>query len=88
MGKDQISQVASTTRRKWTEAELQALLKDGWYFRVKKSKGRDYITRRKGQTERSLGPFDEDLWNLIKRTRVDEASENGTYIQRTTKAFR
>lgn len=70
--------MASTTRKKWTEAEIKAHIDDGWYFRRKRSMGRDYITRRKGQKERSLGPFDEDLWNLIKRTRVDEASEKAS----------
>ena len=70
--------MASTTRRKWTEAEIKAFIDDGWYFRKKKSMGRDYITRRKGQNERSLGPFDEDLWDLIIRTRVDMTSEKAS----------
>lgn len=53
------------TRKKWTENEIRAFIDDGWYFRKKRSMGRDYITRRKAQLEKSLGPYEDDLWNII-----------------------
>lgn len=38
---------------------------EGWTFRIKKSKKKKYITRRKGQNERGLGPFNDELWKKI-----------------------
>ncbi len=61
----QLSWLASMTRKKLTENEIRAFLDDGWYFRKKRSMGRDYITRRKAQAEKSLGPYEDDLWNII-----------------------
>ena len=49
------------------EERIRSFIDDGWNFRVKRSKGRRYITRRRGQVERSLGPYSEELWNLIQR---------------------
>lgn len=50
-----------------SDESLQKWIKEGWKFRVKISKGRKYITRRMGaKTERSLGPFNQELWNRIK----------------------
>jgi hypothetical protein len=40
-------------------------IRDGWNFRIKTVKGRRYITRRRGQEERGLGPYNENFWNLI-----------------------
>ena len=39
---------------------------EGWRFRVKTSRGRRYITRLKEGIERSLGPYDEELWLRIQ----------------------
>ena len=45
--------------------EIQGFIEDGWNFRVKKTGGKSYITRRKGQKERGLGPYNKELWDLI-----------------------
>lgn len=51
-----------------SDEEIRNWIKTGWKFREKKSKGRKYITRRMGaKTERSLGPFNQELWNRIER---------------------
>jgi hypothetical protein len=47
--------------------EIKSLLAEGWAFRIKESHGKRYITRRKGGKERSIGPYSEDLWNLINK---------------------
>ena len=58
---------------------LESLIKyrdDGWKFTIKKVKGKKYITRKRKEEERSLGPYSEDLWNLISeivRVHVKEA---------------
>jgi hypothetical protein len=49
-----------------TKQRLQTLIENGWRFRVKTVKKRRYITMRKRQMERSLGPYDEDLWKRIQ----------------------
>jgi hypothetical protein len=41
--------------------EILGYIKEGWHFRIKTVKERRYITRRRGQQERSLGPYDEGL---------------------------
>ena len=50
--------------------EIEYWKNDGWAFRIKTVKGKRYITRRKGKQEKSLGRFDEKLWNLIQRGSV------------------
>ncbi len=50
-----------------SEEEIKRFVEDGWSFRVKKSGNRHYITRRKGQRERSLGPYNEELWDMLQR---------------------
>jgi hypothetical protein len=44
---------------------------NGWRFRKKTVKGNQYITRRKGKLERSLGRYNEKLWKLIENTAVE-----------------
>ena len=47
---------------------LESLIKyrdDGWKFTIKNVKGRKYITRKRKEEERSLGPYSDDLWSLI-----------------------
>lgn len=51
--------------RMFSEEEIAEYIRDGWTFRVKKVKGRKYITRRKGQKERGLGLFTPVNWKLI-----------------------
>jgi hypothetical protein len=51
--------------------EIKKWKVDGWSFRKKKVKGYQYITRRKGKQERSLGKFDENLWKLIENTTLE-----------------
>lgn len=42
---------------------------DGWRFRIKTSRGHRYITRLKDGVERSLGPYDDELWHRIQAMR-------------------
>jgi hypothetical protein len=52
-----------------SEADIEAFLREGWNFRDKGVKGLRYVTRRKGQQERSLGPYSEELWGTNVRIR-------------------
>ena len=52
-------------KERTSREEINRFIEDGWNFRVKITSGRSYITRRKGQKERSLGPYTEELWSLI-----------------------
>jgi hypothetical protein len=56
--------------------EILGYIRDGWHFRIKTVKGRRYITRRRGQKERGLGPYKEDFWNLISHL-VQLTAETG-----------
>jgi hypothetical protein len=47
--------------------EIVAWKKEGWTFRVKTVKEKRYITRRKGNKEKSLGRFHGELWALIEK---------------------
>jgi hypothetical protein len=51
--------------------EIMEWAKNGWNFRVKTTKGKKYITRRKGQKEKSLGPFKPETWAIINKTISD-----------------
>ena len=53
------------------EDEIKEWKKEGWKFRVKKVKGRQYITRRKGKHERGLGRYSDRLWKLIQDTKIE-----------------
>lgn len=48
------------------ELEIEGLLDEGWKPRIKKRKKLRYITLRKGNQEKSLGPYTEELWNKVK----------------------
>ena len=48
------------------ESEIEGLIDEGWKPRIKTRKNRKYITLRKGNKEKSLGPFTEKLWDEIK----------------------
>ena len=50
---------------KYDGEKIKKLIMDGWSFREKTVSGNRYITRRKGQTERGMGRFSDDLWSLI-----------------------
>jgi hypothetical protein len=50
-----------------SEDDIINWLNEGWRFRSKRSKGRYYITRRKKNKEKSLGPYNQELWNTIQR---------------------
>ncbi|EMR74281.1 hypothetical protein MCGE09_00648, partial [Thaumarchaeota archaeon SCGC AB-539-E09] len=60
------------SERKNREEDIKKYIFDGWNFRRKISKNREYITRRKGQVERSLGPYTDDLWSLILNLRLGQ----------------
>jgi hypothetical protein len=71
-------------RQKMTsEEELIKFILDGWNFRKKKTKERLYITRRKSQVERGIGPYSEETWNLIKslENRKKELKEDREHEQ-------
>jgi hypothetical protein len=48
---------------------LARWIADGWRFRDKTSGGHRYITRLKDGVERSLGPYDDELWHRIQAMR-------------------
>ena len=48
------------------ELEIEGLLDEGWKPRIKKRKKLRYITLRKGNQEKSLGPYTEELWEKVK----------------------
>jgi hypothetical protein len=52
--------------------EVAGLVGEGWSFRIKVVKGRRYITVRRGRSERSLGPYSEELWTHIQRLREED----------------
>ena len=51
--------------------QIKEWKRDGWRFRIKKVKGKKYISRRKGGDEKGLGRHDEGLWRLIQSTKVE-----------------
>jgi len=51
--------------------EIKEWKKEGWKFRVKKVKGKRYITRRKGKHEKGLGRYNDKLWKLIQNTKIE-----------------
>jgi hypothetical protein len=63
------------------EEDVLGYVRGGWHFRAKTVKGRKYITRRKGQEERGVGPFDPDLWASINRLIPQTAEEEAPSIQ-------
>ena len=70
-------------KREITEEEISGYIDQGYYFRVKETNGKKYITRRKGREEKSLGRYAEKVWLMILRAqnRIDEAiSERATEI--------
>lgn len=48
------------------ESEIEGLINEGWKPRIKKKKNRRYITLRKGNKEKSLGPYTDELWEKVK----------------------
>ncbi len=70
-------------KREITEEEISGYIDQGYYFRVKETNGKKYITRRKGREEKSLGRYAEKVWLMILRAQnqIDEAiSERVTEI--------
>lgn len=59
---------------------IEEYILDGWSFRVKKGKNYFYITRRKGQSEKSLGRYNEELVDRIniiyKKLNIDKKLDN------------
>jgi len=53
-----------------TRDQIREWKKDGWIFRVKVVKGKQYISRRRGGEEKGLGRYDDGLWRLIQDTGV------------------
>ena len=69
--------------RRNSEEEIKKYIFDGWNFRRKISKNREYITRRKGQVERSLGPYTDELWSLIAKLRLESHHEQEKQPEKT-----
>ena len=64
--------------------DLLGYIREGWYFRTKTVKGRRYITRRKGEKERGMGPFDPDLWAMINMLVQQTAEEEESVLEKGT----
>lgn len=60
---------------------MKKWISEGWKFRIKTSHGRKYITRRKKGEERSLGKYNENLWNLIKESTIEKTLEKERSIE-------
>ena len=51
-----------------SDVEIRKWHSEGWRFYKRNKKGRVYITRRKGPiNEYSLGPFNQELWDIITK---------------------
>lgn len=62
------------TKTSWET--IEKVLAEGYKVRIKNIKGKKYITARKGDDEKGLGPFDEETWaNIQKRQKEDLAKE-------------
>ena len=55
--------------------DVQQYIDEGYSFRVKTVKNRKYITARKGQMEKSLGPYTEEKWRTITRLKEEPEAE-------------
>jgi hypothetical protein len=60
------------------EDDIITWLEEGWRFRKKQSRGRNYITRRKQKKEKSLGPYDQELWDAIQNLSQREGFKKTT----------
>ena len=49
-------------------AELESLVTEGWRARRKTVKNLEYITVSKGGKDRSLGPFNKELWEQLEHS--------------------
>jgi hypothetical protein len=61
--------------------EAKALHAEGWVFHKKSRKGKWYISARKGDKEKGLGPFSEDNWSIIMRIIHDLPVDERSLIQ-------
>lgn len=51
--------------------DARRYIDEGYSFRVKTVKNRKYITARKGQKEKSLGPYTEEKWRTITGMKIE-----------------
>jgi len=49
----------------WRSIPIQDYFAKGFKPRIKRKGGREYITLRRGDREKSLGPYSEERWELI-----------------------
>jgi hypothetical protein len=54
--------------------EIREWIREGWSFRVKTVKGKEYISRRIGDVEKGMGRYEPNTWRLIQNT-IAELSE-------------
>lgn len=59
--------MATRIKKTVTSKEVEKLIAEGWSFRLKKVKGRTYISTRKGKNENGLGAYSEESWTLITK---------------------
>ena len=69
MGNHTLLRVPANMSGKPWETKVKEYIRDGWNFRVKTSKGKRYITRRRGQDEKGMGRFIDEHWSAIERIR-------------------
>jgi len=51
--------------------DARRYIDEGYSFRVKTVKNRKYITARKGQKEKSLGPYTEEKWRKVTGMKIE-----------------
>lgn len=49
----------------WSEIQFQDLFANRWKPRIKTTNNISYITLRRGNNEKSLGPYTEERWQLV-----------------------
>ena len=64
------------------ESEIEGLVNEGWKPRIKNRKNRRYITLRRGNKERSLGPYTDELWDKVKPTDLSDIPSQVLELER------
>jgi hypothetical protein len=83
--------------KKLGKKEIEQLLMEGWTVRTRKVKNKKYLTIRKRNQEKGLGPFNEETYREIssmqkslqlvasaRETIVFKSTDNGTFTQEDT----
>ena len=78
-----MSEKTPVVPEKWKRLPLADMIENGWHPKRKTVKGTEYLVLRSpknlGNTERGLGPFTEENWNLLMemfpRLKVSDGTE-------------